>query len=74
MDTGTIWLLIACAVIYVPGWLYWAWTMADVSTDESGDDKTDWMLLMFFAGIPGALIYRYVRRRRRRAVNRLWQK
>jgi len=43
---------------------FWIWMIIDCATKESseGNDKLMWILIIVLAGIPGAIIYYFVRR------------
>ncbi len=61
-----MWQFVVLGLIALPCVVFWAITMADCSVDETGEQRIAWMLVIFFGGFVGALIYRAVRYSRRR--------
>lgn len=60
-------VFVAFLLIALAGLAFWVWMIVDCVTNEpsTGNDKIVWIIIIVFAQIVGALIYYFVRHRRR---------
>ncbi|MFN2238529.1 MAG: PLDc N-terminal domain-containing protein [Thermoanaerobaculia bacterium] len=56
---------LAILLIFLPATAFWVWMIIEAATKETGDDRLIWVLIVIFTHFLGAVIYFFVRRRRR---------
>lgn len=45
--------------------VFWIWMIVDVVKNEKENDLVLWLLILFFAGFIGAIIYYFIRKKKR---------
>lgn len=45
--------------------VFWIWMIVDVVQNEKENNLVVWLLILFFAGFIGAIIYYFIRKRKR---------